>query len=335
MFDCEHKTLKWKKSENKFPVFGRTILNLINSFPSIRHKVLYLIVLLQIVVGATASFCEYYTNSRYGYGCEYTDYGSSSIDEVTEIEGLHMDGKTDNDVEFIEAHDSVIHKIPNIIFQKYVKLNRFDFQNVQLATLDESSFRGAVNLKFINLNFNKITKIPDRVFQFCSKIEQIFMQSNNINSIDLNAFDGLTNKLTILNLNNNKIEGIQYEHFRPLTNLKELYLYNNVINVIHPETFKSLSKLVFLYIHNNQLSYVHSDVLKPLVSLKTLYARENKCINKDFPNIKNINTEVIPHFSKCVDNYNSPSTTTETSVHPEKNSTTEFTTSHPFDTTML
>ncbi|CAO1391626.1 unnamed protein product [Diamesa hyperborea] len=240
-----------------------------------KHKVLYLIVILQVVVGAKASICEYYMNSRYGYSCEYTHRATSSIEEVTQIEGIHMDGKTDADVEFIQAFDSVLVKIPEIIFKKFNKLNRFDFQNVQLTTLEEFTFQWGTKLKHINLNSNRIRNIPDRAFHNCENLEQIFIQSNNITSIDLNAFGGLTSKLTILNLNNNKITEIQYEHFRPLTNLKELYLFNNNINVIHPGTFKSLSKLVFLYIHSNQISYVHSDVLKPLVNLKTLYARDN------------------------------------------------------------
>lgn len=83
--------------------------------------------MLQIVAGATASVCEYYTNSRYGYSCEYTHYATTSIGEITEIDGVHLDGKTDKDVVFIEAFDAIIDEIPNIIFQKFSNLIRFDF----------------------------------------------------------------------------------------------------------------------------------------------------------------------------------------------------------------
>ena len=217
--------------------------------------------------------CRYYIHPIYGYSCQLGDINFKSETDVLVINGAHLAGKRDADVQYLFSENNTINFIPQIVLTKFLKLTRLHLINVGLS-LNVRSLRNCGSLKVIDFSRNQITFIPADTFKTCSNLEEIFICDNKLRIVDKNAFVGLS-KLSRLDLGHNLIEEIQFELLQPLINLRVLKMMKNNIITIQPNAFRTLQNLWLLDLDGSQLTEINAVILAPLVNLEQLFLHNN------------------------------------------------------------
>lgn len=233
---------------------------------------------------------------HYGYSCKF----SANIKSETDVLSLnHVEGKTDNDVIFLNLDNSTFKALPTNVFQNFHQLKHLKMWNVSLKKIQETSFTSCPNLTVLGLRFNELTKLPNGAFKDLNQLIGLGLNNNPITEIETDAFIGLV-KLQYLYLHSNKVTEISDKTFEPLIGLKMLHLNQTLIRTIHEDAFKSTTRLWFLnleeglltsigalifeplknlrylLLNNNNIDFIHEDAFKSLIKLKVLSLRENK-----------------------------------------------------------
>lgn len=205
----------------------------------------------------------------------------NGYNNFTDIDGIHLDGRTDDDVEYIASVPLLSRSInvPSIICNKFLNVN------------------------FIYLNLIGLERIDGNTFDSCKNLRQLALHNNLITILPDNVFDHLTN-LEILALSGNKLTNISIEWFKNLQNLKTLYLNHNTFEDIPKNTFSPLNKLTDLYLHTNKFEIIHSESFGVLPNLKELSLRENVIIAFDERIIDMTGVEAIDMTAtRCANGY--------------------------------
>lgn len=149
-----------------------------------------------------------------------------------------------------------------------------DISGVQLnGVLLKNTFKLLENTPITTLNMesNKIATIPDDVFSGLNKLLHLDLTSCDIQLTSSAAFDGL-DKLTVLNLNKNKLINIPKNLPSTLVNL---YLDNNEIMTIVDKSFSNLAYLQELRIRYNKVQTLEQDSFVGLLQLSKLSLYDN------------------------------------------------------------
>ena len=91
--------------------------------------------------------------------------------------------------------------------------------------------------------------------------------------------------LKVLNLNSNKLQGIQPGTFDQLEHLESLDLSSNNLKTLESNAINVFKKLQILNLAGNQLKTISSDILDPFKVLKIVDLSNNDCINLSFPEV--------------------------------------------------
>ena len=122
----------------------------------------------------------------------------------------------------------------------------------------------------LDLSHYSLSKIRNNSFIKLALLEQLNVSSNHISMLENSAFHGLS-QLTVLKLTANKLpiskEIFQPDLFKPLKNLRELYLDDNLVmenSTYLDETIGRCSKLEVLHIpglYNKTLGPGYSNLM--------------------------------------------------------------------------
>uniref|UniRef100_T1KM82 G-protein coupled receptors family 1 profile domain-containing protein n=1 Tax=Tetranychus urticae TaxID=32264 RepID=T1KM82_TETUR len=127
------------------------------------------------------------------------------------------------------------------------------------------------------------TEIPSNL---STTITVLNLDNGKIDSIDSQVIAKYFN-LTTVSLKNNRLTTIKSDSFSSLIQLKRLYLIGNEINHIDQDAFQKLINLKFLELHTNRLENIDAaQLFKGLTKLETLYLEFNqlKSVGK-FPHL--------------------------------------------------
>ena len=143
------------------------------------------------------AFCEYFM-IKDDYACKLTGVftGDESSEEI-QVNGEHLDGKTDNDVTIIRTVDSQLDVIPNMNSIKFPNIIKLNLWNAKIEILGK--FNSPLNLSTLDFRFNLIEKITGNYFPINSMIEQLILMKNYVSTIDEDSFICLT-KLSLLDI---------------------------------------------------------------------------------------------------------------------------------------
>lgn len=166
------------------------------------------------------------------------------------------------------------------------------------------SFNKAEYLEYIFLDRNHLKTIKDYVFNHSKNLKVLELAYNDIETIGKSAFSSLT-ELKKLSLSNNKIKMIQDGTFRSLTSLEYIWLSHNQLQEILSEIFsKENGKLKIVNLENNALTAISPYAFEELPSLEYLHLAGNKCVNKNFNNMKiSSNVGVKFELKECIKKY--------------------------------
>ena len=87
--------------------------------------------------------------------------------------------------------------------------------------------------------------------------------------------------------------------FKEAPTLEHINLHNNLIETIHRSAFDGLPLLQNIYLHSNKIANMHPNTFTHLVTLKTLNLQANTCINKQYINASNENSEIVLEIGKA------------------------------------
>jgi Leucine-rich repeat (LRR) protein len=107
----------------------------------------------------------------------------------------------------------------------------------------------------------------------------LILKENQIVEVQQHAFDELT-AMTILEMNNNKIETLPQNIFAKNIKLRKIIFDENQLKVISAELFINNLKLQALDFRNNSIDQIEENFHQNLISLKSADFSGNFCINE-------------------------------------------------------
>ncbi|CAO1421813.1 unnamed protein product [Diamesa serratosioi] len=111
-----------------------------------------------------------------------------------------------------------------------------------------------------------LTELSENSLGNCEKITNLQLHDNRIEKLEAGTFKNCINLKSLIILSN-RISDVHKDAFINLVNLEDLNLYDNYILTIDPETFQHVPNLTSLFLSANMISSFHLDVFAPLTKL--------------------------------------------------------------------
>lgn len=224
--------------------------------------------------------------------CDYSGYIAKSYScmvfgakitgsEYLGIMGEHLKEKSDVDVKYVAFYGSRVKKIPSQLFSKFSSLDQLDLQISGVQEVEESSLKGAKNLRKLHLRGNNVKSLEADTFVEASLLEVIVLHDNVIGYVDENAFKNLS-KLETLYLGDNNIVELHKDTFIDLVSLREIYLHFNKIEKLERGLFRNNLNLEEIELDNNRIQIIDDKLFLYLRFLKNVNLAFNTCIDDTF-----------------------------------------------------
>lgn len=197
--------------------------------------------------------CIYYTIGPTNYYCQLGINNPNGFDNFTGIDGIHLEGFTNDDVDTVYIGGGFTTNIPRIICDTFPNLYEVDFFNAGLTGIDDNAFSGCSQLGRIFLSYNRISSISENAFVNLREVTYIHLGDNLLTTIPENLFANQQN-VTDLILSYNFFTEIPAGLFRPLENLQTMYLGNLNLTSINNQWFTANSRLTYLYLGHNRIT---------------------------------------------------------------------------------
>ena len=188
----------------------------------------------------------------------------------------------------LSLRDNLLTALPANIFQDLTYLRILWLHNNRLDSIDGAAFAGLNTLSELYLNNNRLTTLPATLFADLFSLTTLHLGQNRIATLpaptgSAGTYSGLFNglrSLKRLNLNSNRLTGLNGNSFRGLAELTHLSLRNNRLATLptgnNGNSFLSdSSKLQSLWLYGNQLSSLPDGLFTGLDSLKEILLHSN------------------------------------------------------------
>ena len=167
------------------------------------------------------------------------------------------------------SHPEPLERIP------YFRPYNITFESVALANhnfsrVPDDAFRN-VRVAHLDLHGNRFDEgLGARAFRGQERSLRVLdLGGCGLHDVPTRALWGLAS-LTVLRLNDNRIQRLRRNAFRHNAQLQDLALYRNQISVVDPGSFSGLSNLRNLKLFRNEMAQVSSRMLRRLVQLTSL-----------------------------------------------------------------
>jgi Leucine-rich repeat (LRR) protein len=181
-----------------------------------------------------------------------------------------------NRIEVVEFIESILKRIPNIVFKSFVNLKTLKCDDVGLVTLKDTKFGLSLNLEHVSLMRNQLRSLGSSIFIQNQNIEFLDFSINKIDDIKRSSFYGLR-RLKKLFLNENNISILPSQDiFDDLVSLEEIGLSRNRIKVIQAKLFSNCGNLSYIYLDRNLIESVHDDFVKNHTELHFIELSNNQ-----------------------------------------------------------
>ncbi|XP_067266628.1 toll-like receptor 13 [Chanodichthys erythropterus] len=197
-------------------------------------------------------------------GLQRNNITSISKDEMQFCTQLTQLDLSNNGLNSVPA---VISSLPGLQF--------LDLTFNHIKSISRVDFANLTQLRTLQMYSNYISFIDDFAFKDLKGLETLMIGSNRL--VHNGYFKKDLQKLTILDLANNKLDTVRRGDFESLKSLKNLSLPDNQISFIEAGSFDGLTNLIFLNLQSNKLSRgsIKDSVFSRLPNLKTLLLNNN------------------------------------------------------------
>lgn len=239
-----------------------------------------------------------------GYTCNLNIHNPNGHNDFTNVEGEHLEGFGNSDVQRLYITYQNTSNIPSIICEQFPNILDLIIGSSHVRTLDDGSFAGCGQLEFLMVSGNLIQSLPQNIFTQNSHLQVTILDDNrieqisnnvfagtNVSYIDLgkntltffnpNWFSGIEDTLEVLLLDYNRIIGFSSFVFDRFVNLRELDISVNEGTNIYGQAFFGLNNLRRLHISSVGLTTVNPEWFRPLVAIEHIYLSYNQI--RDIP----------------------------------------------------
>lgn len=154
---------------------------------------------LAFIVGSGTSLkleCTFTShNSPWGikYACEVKNLITFLSDRtITEIEGTHLKGKSNDDVEAVLAEHQSCQYMPTNLGYHFKNLIILKIMKSKILHLTKDDLAGLTKLRQLDLSYNPITRLHNDFFKGHPTIERFSFYDCSLNFIEKGALDSLT-----------------------------------------------------------------------------------------------------------------------------------------------
>ena len=209
----------------------------------------------------------------------------SKCDKLTELilSNNHIHNLTDNSFDGLESLEvlnlnyNLLQALSDNVFRFNRKLKELHLGNPwNLYQHNKRMFEFLHDLEVIDLSDWHIDySETEALLNGLTKLKEIFLHKNYYEYFNMTFFNQFEN-LTILDLNDNKLEDLIDNSMQNLTNLKEFYIQGNYLEILTENTFTGLDSLEILWLGYNSISSIPSNTFDSLNNLKELSLVFNK-----------------------------------------------------------
>ncbi|CAO1421778.1 unnamed protein product [Diamesa serratosioi] len=122
-----------------------------------------------------------------GYTCIISDIIYLTLDDVFDIEGTHVSGKTDEDIVTIIVEKSKLFRVPDIFFSKFKNLSHLEVRDVGMKIIDGNTINSCEQLNIFNAQDNQITKVSVDAFAKCLKLKELYLDNNKVYAVEASS----------------------------------------------------------------------------------------------------------------------------------------------------
>jgi len=239
-------------------------------------KILLYLLNISLIFGQDEVISCRYSSQANNYNCNLSINNPNGLNNFTEIDGQHLDDRSDEDVVgvFAEAGSSSMN-IPSIICGKFRNIRTIVFTNIGIQRINRNSLNNCRMLAGLYLNDNRINFIESGSLSENPELLHLWIYNNQLVTLPDNLFANQS-KLLDIDLTENNITDMPANIFRSLISLEELYLYTNQITNLRTEWFDTLENLVFLFMNDNQIEELPENSFINLKNLEFFGFDDNK-----------------------------------------------------------
>lgn len=251
----------------------------------------FLLLIAQSSIGQSIS-CLYTQPAGGGYTCNLSIQNPNGVD-FDSIGGVHLEGRTNADVQVLRALNQNTFNIPRRIcftFQNLVNftmissrvyelsawsfahcqnIERIELYNNLVQDIPEDTFYANGNLRVFDINNNRLTSIHVRALTG-SRLEWINLNFNQFVTFNFTWLDSVSETLTTLDMMSNRLLEIEPAAFRNLGNLRSLNLGTNYFADLPGDAFNALTNLQILFLHGNFLNLLRPGWFNSMFALEEL-----------------------------------------------------------------
>lgn len=229
--------------------------------------------LLSVCLPATETIltCQYSDGSDdVPYTCFIVETIIRNPDLPVIIQGEHLTGFTDDDVERVIFLRSRISIIPLDVFTTFTNLQILDVSGSGLRSINR--LENCENLQTVFASYNEIEVVQPNIFQDCLNLARLILSHNNINEFHSNGLS----QLVELRLDDNNLQEIDAETFGYLSSVEILWLSDNGLSVTFPTLLVAMTNLRELSLGYNNFTRLFGEEFSPLVNLERLSFYSNQ-----------------------------------------------------------
>ncbi|KFB50506.1 AGAP007048-PA-like protein [Anopheles sinensis] len=173
----------------------------------------------------------------------------------------------------LQLDNNALPTVPTEAFRHLPHLRTLSVARNRIAGLYADDFLHANSLQWLSLSENFISYIQPSAFDRLPKLTFLNVSWNRLTSLD--GFQSAT-RLNVLDLRYNYVKLLNYSHFQPLKDLRELSVRGNLLaDGVSSGAFASLSELRRLDLGDNFLQSLPKQLLASNRKLKELDCEEN------------------------------------------------------------
>lgn len=164
--------------------------------------------LILITISTSSSIrlhCKYVQSQLFGYGCNAIKLKITSEEDraITEVVGLHWQGKTNNDVVAFSSFGNEIRFMPLGLTNFFPSIKLVEIAQAKMGKISSTDLQQfGDNLSFLFLGENKIKSLQGNLFEFTPKVRWIDLNFNLIKEVERGTFTNLKELYRISFINN-------------------------------------------------------------------------------------------------------------------------------------
>lgn len=138
---------------------------------------------------------HYFFGHGRDYSCDVQKISISSIDDrtVTQVNGDHLNDKSNKDVKLIKISDKTLKYFPKDFEKFFENIEMIAIFNSKLKQIQADDLTGFKKLEILWMELMDIEELKSGTFSKNPLLEFIAISSNKIKHVDFGVFDNLTN----------------------------------------------------------------------------------------------------------------------------------------------